>query len=124
MAKILLVEDSPELRSALSLRLSDLDHKVIQAANGQEGLDLFCKHRDELDLVLTDFQMPEMTGPAMIGQLKNLEITQPIILMSMDFSQNDADARAVAFGANSGFDKSSGLNILIQKIEELTLPGN
>ena len=56
--RILVVEDDPTVRDSIALLLRIDRHKVTQAANGQEALDLVS--RQTFDLVVLDFAMPGM----------------------------------------------------------------
>ncbi|AKM82186.1 TPA: response regulator [Candidatus Berkelbacteria bacterium] len=116
--KILLVDDLPEIRQMLETRLQLEGYEVLTAENGQKGLD--CMKENHIDLILTDFQMPVMTGPEMISALRQAQVSIPIILMSGDFSnKDDAQARARIFQADAGYDKTSGFANLVKIIKDL-----
>jgi YesN/AraC family two-component response regulator len=66
--KILLVEDVRVERTILGHWLGELDCEVIEASNGNEGLDLYYEHRP--DLVITDIIMPEKDGVQMLIELQ------------------------------------------------------
>ncbi len=70
-ARILLVEDDPRVRTATVDALEDLDYEPIACSSGAEAIELFKAH--ELDLVITDVIMPEMTGPELIRHLKSTQ---------------------------------------------------
>lgn len=65
---ILLVDDNEELRQYLYLELCD-EYEILQAANGQEGLDLALER--EVDIVVSDVMMPVMDGMELCRQLKD-----------------------------------------------------
>ena len=64
---ILIVEDHPQMRQFLSAQLSSL-YRVVEAANGQEGLIL--AQQVHPDLILTDIMMPVMSGDEMLAALR------------------------------------------------------
>jgi signal transduction histidine kinase len=64
---ILIVEDYPQMRQLLSVRLSS-QYRVVEAANGQEGLTL--AQQLHPDLILTDIMMPIMSGDEMLAALR------------------------------------------------------
>ena len=70
-ARILLVEDDPRVRTATVDALEDLDYEPIACSSGAEAIELFQTH--ELDLIITDVIMPEMTGPELIRHLKSTQ---------------------------------------------------
>ncbi|GIW52987.1 MAG: histidine kinase [Gemmatimonadales bacterium] len=67
---ILLVEDDPAVRRAAVRVLEKQGYTVIVAADGIEALDLFDRHADRIDLVLSDVVMPRMGGRSLYEALK------------------------------------------------------
>jgi CheY-like chemotaxis protein len=64
VALILVVDDEFSVAEVLQSALSDSGHEVVTAVNGKQGLDRL--HERRPDLVLLDFMMPIMDGPAML----------------------------------------------------------
>ncbi len=59
---ILLVEDEDTLRRSAKRVLEKFGYTVLAAADGEEGLELYRAHRDEVDLVVSDLVMPKVGG--------------------------------------------------------------
>ncbi len=59
---ILLVDDDKLGRMVAKRRLTKLNYRILEAGNGMEALGLL--EREFVDLVLSDWMMPEMDGPA------------------------------------------------------------
>ncbi len=80
--KILLADDEAYVTSVLSHKLQQLGDEVIVANDGQEGFDLACEHRP--DLIVTDFQMPVLSGYEMSVKLKETADTNstPILMLT------------------------------------------
>jgi CheY-like chemotaxis protein len=78
--RILLVDDEQSVREAIGLLLSLDDHVIIEAADGAGALDLF--RRDHFDLVITDFEMPNMKGTELAATIKQLSPAQPILMIT------------------------------------------
>jgi signal transduction histidine kinase/ActR/RegA family two-component response regulator len=66
---ILLVEDQPEVRQAARDMLARYGYTVIEAARGQDALQLIAQSPDPVHLLLTDVVMPSMTGRELAGRL-------------------------------------------------------
>jgi CheY-like chemotaxis protein len=79
---ILVVEDNAETRTALMSSLEMLNYRPLGASNGQEALDVFQQHCDEITLVLSDMVMPEMGGQALAQALQQRDPTIRIILLT------------------------------------------
>ena len=67
---ILLVEDFADSRQMLALLLESLDYCVLPVANGREALTAAAKN--EIALLLTDFNLPDMTGPNVVRYVRKL----------------------------------------------------
>ena len=60
MARILVIEDEPDIRQILDYNLRMAGHDVIAASQGQDGLKLV--HDQRPDLVLLDLMLPDISG--------------------------------------------------------------
>jgi CheY-like chemotaxis protein len=80
MALILLIDDDDMLRSVLAKALGHAGHTVIQAIDGQQGVEL--ARAAQVDLVITDLLMPVQEGVETIIALKKERPGLPIIAMS------------------------------------------
>ncbi len=69
MAKILIVEDSEEVRTDLRTYLGSQGFEIIEAVDGKNGLDQCMKHNG-IDVIVTDQNMPSMTGLEMVRALR------------------------------------------------------
>lgn len=68
MAKILVVEDSPSMRSLIAMTLSDAGHEVIKAEDGVAAEKT--ADENDVDMVVTDINMPRMDGITLIATLR------------------------------------------------------
>jgi CheY-like chemotaxis protein len=78
--RILLVDDEPSVREAFRMMLEFDGHSVTEANDGAEALDLFA--RGQIDLVVTDFEMPVMKGNELAVRIKQLAPQQPILMIT------------------------------------------
>jgi CheY-like chemotaxis protein len=96
--RVLLVDDEPLLRSLLGRALARADFEVAEAASGPAALQLFCA--DRFDLVISDVQMPLMTGIELLRKLRHQQPELPVVLISGVFElapdQSPADIGAFA----------------------------
>jgi CheY-like chemotaxis protein len=79
---ILLVEDSAVTRKALGFLLASAGYQVLEADDGQAGLDLFTQQIDTIDLVVSDLVMPRMNGLEMLQALKQFRPQVKMILVT------------------------------------------
>jgi len=69
-ATVLLVEDDPEVRGLFSRFLERAGYTVIEAADGRDALEIFEARHDDIDLVVTDVVMPNVSGPALTTAIR------------------------------------------------------
>ena len=68
---VLIIDDEQAHRLMIRLHLSEAGYRVLEAANGREGLDL--AQAEQVDLVLLDIRMPVLGGQETLVQLMALE---------------------------------------------------
>jgi two-component system, OmpR family, response regulator CpxR len=76
---ILCVDDNEQELSVLTFMLSTNGYRVVSALNGQEAIGIFAE--TPVDLVLTDFAMPQMNGNQLVNRLKQSAPHIPMILL-------------------------------------------
>ena len=79
---VLVVDDEPTLRQAVSLALKRFGFTVLAAEDGVQALEVFEQHRDEIRCVLCDLTMPRMNGWDTLTALRKLVSDIPVILAS------------------------------------------
>ena len=68
MATLLVVDDEWAIADWLDAILSDAGHRVLVASNGKKALETL--ENEAVDLVLTDFMMPQLDGPGLVNAMK------------------------------------------------------
>lgn len=119
MAKtILAVDDSGSLRQMVTFSLNAAGYQVIEAVDGQDGLN---KARERVvDLVLTDQNMPTMDGLTLIRSLRNLASYDKVpILMLTTESSDEMKAQGRAAGANGWLVKPFDPKKLIAVVQKV-----
>ena len=80
MARILIIDDEPQIRSMLKLMLERGGYEVVEAPDGVEGIKIY--RQNPADLIITDLIMPNKDGIGMIIDLKKEFPDVKIIAMS------------------------------------------
>ena len=81
-ATVLVVDDEPFLRKAVTLVLKRSGFTVFEAVDGVEAVEVFQKYRDEIGCVICDLTMPRMNGWETLKALRKIEPDIPLILAS------------------------------------------
>lgn len=117
MKTILIVDDNQELLRCLSDVLVYLGYTVIPAQNAGDALAVI-KGGASVDLVITDYHMPEMHGLDLVVCLKQAAPAVPAILCSA-FAERDLTQKARNLGVAAYVDKPYKVQELKQIIEEV-----
>jgi two-component system chemotaxis response regulator CheY len=96
--KILAVDDSLTIRQLIRMTLTRAGYEVVDAEDGAKGLEK--ASAEAFDMVLSDINMPNMTGIEMLRSLRKLELYKftPIVLVTTE-SQPEKKAEGKAAGA-------------------------
>ena len=94
---LLYVEDEDELRESVEVYLRKLFAHVVVCSNGQEGIEAYKK--EDFDIVISDIQMPIRNGLEMSKDIKEIDITQEIIITSA-YSDASYFLDSIAIGVN------------------------
>jgi len=76
---ILCVDDNEQELSVLKFMLATNGYRVLSALTGQEAIGIFAEV--QVDLVLTDYAMPQMNGNQLVDRLKQIAPHIPMILL-------------------------------------------
>ncbi|RXJ60268.1 diguanylate cyclase [Candidatus Marinarcus aquaticus] len=97
--KVLYVEDEDDVRNFTAKTLSAVVKEVVLASNGQEGVDKFKLHPD-IDLIITDINMPKLGGLEMCEEIQHINKDIPIVITS---AHNDPDflKKAIDIGVDA-----------------------
>ena len=118
LKKVLVVDDSALIHQMYKMVLMRYKCQIVDALNGQDGLDKLAKNPDT-DLILLDINMPVMNGLDFIKKVKELVSFNhiPIVLVSTEGKEEDT-MRGLALGAKGYVKKPfqpSDLHQLIEK---------
>lgn len=122
-AKVLICDDHPSLREAVSYIAKNLNNKlvVIEAGDAAEALRLLERHPD-VDLLLLDLYMPGVSGLDLLLELKLEFPSLPVVVLSSDESRATV-IDALERGATGYICKSSPTDLLTKLLEH-ALEGN
>ena len=79
---ILIVDDEELLRTVAASILENAGYSILSAKNGQEGVEVFNKNRESIDLIILDMIMPEMDGRDCYKQIHKIAPDLPVIMVS------------------------------------------
>lgn len=117
--KFLIIEDSPTMRQLIRFALNRLPKaEVIEASDGVDGLKKLSSN--EVDLILTDINMPIMDGLKLVSLVRSNDSYRdiPIVIITTEGAQEDRE-RAMALGANAYITKPIQSASLLKTVKDL-----
>lgn len=114
---ILYVEDEKDLREVTHEILKSFTKNQYIAENGQEGLELFKKYEKNIDLIVTDINMPILNGLEMAKEIKNINPNIPIIITTA-FSNKEYLLESIDIGIDKYVLKPIDIAKLLQAMSQ------
>ena len=119
--KVLYVEDDISIREELVDILSLKIKELIVGIDGQDGLELYHKHKP--DLIITDIRMPRLNGIEMIRKIRETNCDIPIIITSA-FNDIDFLKESIELNVDKYITKPIDINLLFYTLNKLSLQVN
>lgn len=85
---LLYVEDDDVIRTELSSLLENFFKSVIVVPNGKEGLRTYLTNQDNIDIILSDINMPELNGIDMVKKIREIKDDVPVVFAT---AHSDSD---------------------------------
>lgn len=112
---VLVVDNEIVQLENLRIGLTERGYHVLQAQSGPEALNLIETEVLEIDLVITDYEMPEMNGIELLQNIRWKQGNLPVILMTA-YGQRDIALEAFRNHCNGYIDKPFSLDQLLHVI--------
>jgi CheY-like chemotaxis protein len=110
--RLLCVDDDSAFRQFYKNLLGSYGYEVTVAANGRQALKLFLSRK--IDVVLTDLEMPEMTGAELAVRLKRIRPELPVLLVSGSKAAQQTPPSAI----DAAVAKGTSTSKLVDQIEK------
>lgn len=116
MAKILVIDDEPNVRTLLEMRLRHQGYEVLIADNGRKGLQLY--RQEHPDVIVLDLRMPELDGVTVLKEIRCVDLKQPVIILTGDMTPS-MERQVRALGVSDFIVKGSSMNLLMDTLKSL-----
>ena len=116
MATVLVIDDTPNVRTLLDLLLRQQGYDVILADNGWKGLQLY--RQAHPDVIVLDLNMPDLDGVTVLKEIRSVDLKQPVIMLTGD-STPETEQQVRALGVSEFIVKGSSLDLLRHTIKRL-----
>jgi DNA-binding response OmpR family regulator len=119
--QILVVEDDPEIRELVARTITRAGFQVDTAGDGEEAWNALCL--TAYDLVITDHEMPRLTGLKLIERIRAISVEPPCILISCNLPGSASTLREILYPGALLAKPFSGVQ-LIERVFGLLLHGD
>lgn len=117
MKTVLVVDDSATVRQLIEINLKKVPGiRIIQATDGKEGLEKY--KAESPSLVLTDVNMPNMTGLELLETIRTTDKTTPVIVITTKGEKEDSE-KGMSLGASAYVTKPINGAQLIEAVRSL-----
>lgn len=116
---ILVVDDESDLLEIIVDELEDAGFTTLSAHGGKEAIEI--SKKKEIDLILSDINMPDGNGVELVDHIKERSITKPVVLFMTGFA-NITYEEAFDKGVEAIFPKPINFEALIETIKNLLAP--
>lgn len=116
---VLIVEDDTNIRESLQSFFSNIFKNVYSASNGQEGYDVYAKYQDEISIVISDINMPELNGLEMIAKIKKIAQNDLSYILLTAYSEPHYLLDAIRLGVSHYSIKPIVIKDVMVHIEEI-----
>ena len=118
---VLVVDDEQRMRKLVKDFLIKQDFTVLEAADGEEAVDIFMENKN-IDLIVLDVMMPKMDGWQTCREIRQYS-TVPIIMLTARGAEND-ELRGFELGVDEYISKPFSPKILVARIQALLRRAN
>ena len=115
---ILIVDDEPSVRKLAGAILMRSGFRTITAADGREGIKIFEEQRRDIKLVVSDLMMPQLDGPGMLRELRQIEPAVKCIIIT-GLGEENRIAEAKSAGADLILNKPFSSDQLLANVKQL-----
>lgn len=115
MKTILIVDDKRVQLQTLRRGLRTRGYRVIEAISGEQALN--CLGEEGIDIVLTDYSMPEMNGIELLKKIREIHSTLPVIIMTA-YGDKDLVVQAMHCRCSGFIDKPFDMDELLEEIRQ------
>ena len=114
---ILVVDDESRMRKLIKDFLKVKGYQILEAADGEEALQIFEEHEDEINLILLDVMMPKLDGWSVLRQIRQIS-SVPIVMLTARGEEQD-ELFGFELGVDEYITKPFSPKILVARVEAI-----
>ena len=114
---ILIVDDEQRMRELIKDFLKQKNYSTLQAADGEEALQIFEKNKNKIKLILLDVMMPKLDGWSVLREIRK-DSKVPIVMLTARGEEND-ELFGFELGVDEYISKPFSPKILVARVESI-----
>jgi CheY-like chemotaxis protein len=112
---VLLIDDEEQIRRSMARLLESSGYRVLLAADGIEGLDIYRRQPGEIDVVILDMSMPRMSGQEVLANLQRVNPEVKVLIFS-GYAPEDDEVYARVMGV---VEKPPAPDMFLKQVREI-----
>lgn len=120
---ILVVDDEQRMRKLVKDFLKQKNYHIIEAEDGEKALHLFQENKNRISLILLDVMMPKLDGWSVLRQIRQINKTIPIIMLTARAEEQD-ELFGFELGVDEYITKPFSPKILVARVEVILKRAN
>lgn len=120
---ILVVDDEQRMRKLVKDFLKQKNYPIIEAEDGEKALHLFQENKNRIGLILLDVMMPKLDGWSVLRQIRQINKTVPIIMLTARAEEQD-ELFGFELGVDEYITKPFSPKILVARVEAILKRAN
>lgn len=117
--RIVLVEDDEIMLKSLSFFLKSSDYDVVEFENGLDAIDYIKDHYQDINLVITDLNLPFAGGKQVIHAIKQIDDADIVIIVLTSSGVESTELEVFELGADEFISKPFSPAVLLKRIKKL-----
>lgn len=122
-ATILVVDDELRIRKLVKDFLKQKNFPIIEAEDGEQALTVFQENKNKIKLILLDVMMPKLDGWSVLRQIRQIDKTLPIIMLTARAEEQD-ELFGFELGVDEYITKPFSPKILVARVEAILKRAN
>ena len=113
-----MIDDEKKFRELIEEILGEEGYRILFAKNGKEGVDIFKKFSDQIDLVILDIIMPELDGKDCYYEIKRIN-PQVKVLLTSGYSKSNIKDELLKNGVDAYLCKPFNIDVLLKTVQQV-----
>ena len=115
---VLIVDDEIRMRTLIKDFLKQKDYEILEAADGEEALNVYKNNKEKIDLILLDVMMPKLDGWSVLRQIRLDDKDMPVVMLTARSEEQD-ELFGFELGVDEYITKPFSPKLMVARVEAI-----